>query len=66
MTKTSPRPESAERHALRAGLTIEEVFNLTKINRWFLVQIRELVDFEEEMARLTAKRQLLAQPEECV
>ncbi|HTH47669.1 MAG TPA: carbamoyl-phosphate synthase subunit L, partial [Candidatus Limnocylindria bacterium] len=38
------------RHALRAGYTIEDIFNLTKIDRWFLVQIKELVDFEEELA----------------
>jgi carbamoyl-phosphate synthase large subunit len=38
------------RHALRAGLTIEEIFNLTKIDRWFLAQIKEIVDFEEELA----------------
>ena len=38
------------RHALRAGFTIEEIFNLTKIDRWFLVQIKEVVDFEEELA----------------
>jgi carbamoyl-phosphate synthase large subunit len=37
-------------HALRAGFTIEEVFNLTKIDRWFLVQIKEIADFEEELA----------------
>ena len=30
-----------------------EIFNLTKIDRWFLVQIKEIVDFEEELA--TAK-----------
>ena len=41
------------RHALRAGSTIEEIFQLTKIDRWFLVQIKEIVDFEEELA--TAK-----------
>ncbi len=41
------------RHALRAGFTIEEIFNLTKIDRWFLVQIKEIVDFEEKLA--TAK-----------
>jgi carbamoyl-phosphate synthase large subunit len=41
------------RHALRAGFTIDEIFNLTKIDRWFLVQIKEIVDFEEELA--TAK-----------
>jgi carbamoyl-phosphate synthase large subunit len=38
------------RHALRAGFTIDEIFNLTKIDRWFLVQIKEIVDFEEELA----------------
>ncbi|MBL9167935.1 MAG: carbamoyl-phosphate synthase large subunit [Verrucomicrobiales bacterium] len=38
------------RHAMRAGFTIEEIFNLTKIDRWFLTQIKELVDFEEELA----------------
>jgi len=38
------------RHALRAGFTIEEIFGLTKIDRWFLVQIKEIVDFEEKLA----------------
>src|SRR6266581_3831262 len=38
------------RHALRAGMTVEEIFQLTKIDRWFLVQIKELVDFENELA----------------
>jgi carbamoyl-phosphate synthase large subunit len=38
------------RHALRAGFTIEEIFSLAKIDRWFLVQIKEIVDFEEELA----------------
>src|SRR6266545_3474183 len=41
------------RHALRAGFTIEEIFQLTKIDRWFLTQIKEIVDLEEELA--TAK-----------
>jgi len=45
-----PRPKSADRHALRAGFTVDEIFNLTKIDRWFLVQIKEIVDFEEELA----------------
>jgi hypothetical protein len=50
MTMPSPRPESADRHALDAGFTIEEIFNHTKIDRWFLVQIKKTVDFEEELA----------------
>jgi carbamoyl-phosphate synthase large subunit len=38
------------RHALRAGFTLDEIFDLTKIDRWFLTQIKEIVDFEEELA----------------
>jgi len=37
------------RHALRAGFTVEDIFQLTKIDRWFLTQIKEIVDFEEEL-----------------
>jgi carbamoyl-phosphate synthase large subunit len=39
------------RHALRAGLGVEEIFQLSKIDRWFLVQLKEIVDFEEELAK---------------
>jgi carbamoyl-phosphate synthase large subunit len=35
------------RHALRASFSIEEIFNLTKIDRWFLVQIKEIVDLRK-------------------
>jgi carbamoyl-phosphate synthase large subunit len=38
------------RHAMRAGISIEELFQLTKIDRWFLTQIKEIVDFEEVLA----------------
>jgi carbamoyl-phosphate synthase large subunit len=38
------------RHALRAGFSLEEIFQLTKIDRWFLKQIQEIVDFEAELA----------------
>ena len=34
----------------RAGFTIEEIFGLTKIDPWFLTQIKEIVDFEEKIA----------------
>jgi carbamoyl-phosphate synthase large subunit len=40
------------RHALRAGMSIDEIFSLTKIDRWFLTQIKEIVDFEEELASI--------------
>lgn len=38
------------RHAMRAGFSIDEIFNLTKIDRWFLAQIQEIVELEEQLA----------------
>ncbi len=38
------------RHALRAGFTLEEIIDLTKIDSWFLTQMKQIVDFEEELA----------------
>ena len=45
------RQPSAERlwfvgDAFRAGMTLEEVFEATKIDRWFLVQIEDLISEE--------------------
>ncbi|MEK9766242.1 MAG: carbamoyl-phosphate synthase large subunit, partial [Thalassolituus sp.] len=36
--------------AFRLGMTVEEVFNFTKIDRWFLVQIEDLVKEEQKVA----------------
>ncbi|CUX96096.1 Carbamoyl-phosphate synthase large chain [Candidatus Gullanella endobia] len=36
--------------AFRAGLSVDSVFNLTNIDRWFLVQIEELVKIENDVA----------------
>ncbi len=38
--------------AFRAGLSVDGVFNLTNIDRWFLVQIEELVRLEEKVAEV--------------
>ena len=35
-------------------MSIEEIFQLTKIDRWFLAQLKEIVDFEEELASAKA------------
>jgi carbamoyl-phosphate synthase large subunit len=40
------------RHAMRSGFTNEEIHNLCKIDPWFLAQLRELVDEEEELYKL--------------
>ena len=31
-------------------MNVDEIFSLTKIDRWFLTQIKEIVDFEEDLA----------------
>ena len=41
---------AASRHAVRVGFTLSGIQTHTKIDRWFLVQIKEIVDFEEELA----------------
>jgi carbamoyl-phosphate synthase large subunit len=43
------------RHAMRAGMTVDQIFQLTKIDPWFLTQMREIVDLEEELAASSGK-----------
>ncbi|NBM88666.1 carbamoyl-phosphate synthase large subunit [Proteus sp. G2658] len=38
--------------AFRAGLSVDGVFNLTNIDRWFLVQIEEIVRLEEKVGEI--------------
>ncbi len=44
--------------ALKSGVSVEEIFSITKIDRWFLWKLRGLADFEQalEMDGLTAER----------
>ncbi|MBQ3392150.1 MAG: carbamoyl-phosphate synthase large subunit [Lachnospiraceae bacterium] len=54
---------SSERHfimyeALRKGATVEELYDLTRVNRWFITQMKELVEEEEEI--LTHKGEMLS------
>ncbi|MGM0702038.1 MAG: carbamoyl-phosphate synthase large subunit [Pseudomonadota bacterium] len=37
--------------ALRSGMSVDEVFALTRIDRWYLVQIEELVRLEQDVAK---------------
>ncbi len=38
------------RYALKMGWTIDQIYELTKIDRWFLAQMKELTDFEVRLA----------------
>ncbi|MBI5124586.1 MAG: carbamoyl phosphate synthase large subunit, partial [Candidatus Omnitrophica bacterium] len=37
--------------AIRAGIDINKIFELTKIDRWFLYNIKEIVDLEKEIIK---------------
>ena len=41
------------RYAFRAGYSVEQVFDLTKIDPWFLHQLREIHEMEETLALVT-------------
>ncbi len=47
----NPGPERiwAVSDAFRLGLTVEDVFNISKIDRWFLVQIADLIRQEQSL-----------------
>jgi carbamoyl-phosphate synthase large subunit len=35
--------------AFRMGLSVDEVFNISKIDRWFLVQLKDIIDREQAL-----------------
>ena len=41
--------------AFRLGMDVEEVFNYTKIDRWFLSQVKEIIDLEQSLSGRTLK-----------
>ncbi len=43
------------RHAFQAGYTVEQIFDLTRIDPWFLHQLREICEMEEDLKRLGAE-----------
>jgi carbamoyl-phosphate synthase large subunit len=47
------------RHAFRAGFDIDAIYQLTKIDRWFLHNIKEIVDMEEELAKAGSLKALV-------
>ena len=51
-----PTPERIfqVKHALQVGLSVDEIYELTGIDRWFLAQLVEIVDAERSYAALPA------------
>ena len=44
--------------ALKKGVTVDEVFNITKIDRWFLNKFKNLIAYEERLATEKLTREL--------
>jgi carbamoyl-phosphate synthase large subunit len=49
-----PRPDNVFyiRYAFQLGFTIDDIFEITKIDRWFLYNIRQIVNFESELGQV--------------
>ena len=45
------------RYGLKAGLSIDEIYELSKIDRWFLDNMKQLVEREEEISKFRLKKQ---------
>ena len=45
--------------AMQNGMSIDELYQLTKIDPWFLHQLKEIVDAEDELKKSTPSVELL-------
>jgi carbamoyl-phosphate synthase large subunit len=45
--------------AFRAGVGMEKIFELTKIDRWFLYNIKEIIDLEKELVKAASLSKVL-------
>jgi carbamoyl-phosphate synthase large subunit len=46
------------KYAIQKGLSIEQIYEMTKIDRWFLHNIKQIVDFEKEIKGLKSEKEL--------
>ena len=44
------------KYALQSGISIDKIYELTKIDRWFLHNLKELVDFEKKLKGYKGKK----------
>ncbi len=52
------------RYALQHGFSVEEIYELTKIDPWFIEKIKKIVEFEEKLKELAKKVDIEDVPEE--
>ncbi len=46
------------KYALQRGMTVDEIYDLSKIDRWFLYNIKQIIDLEEEITHYTKKGEI--------
>ncbi len=51
------------RYALKMGWTLDQIYELTRIDRWFLAQMKELTDFEDELIAIEKTNPRFVDPE---
>ena len=51
------------RYAIKMGWSIDRIYELTKIDRWFLAQMKELVDFENKLWEIDQTKPYWRDPE---
>ncbi len=44
------------KHALDKGMSLDQIFELTKIDRWFLHNMKELIEFEQKLKGYKGKK----------
>ncbi|HME42985.1 MAG TPA: carbamoyl-phosphate synthase large subunit [Syntrophorhabdales bacterium] len=49
------------RHAFRSGITLDEIYELSKIDPWFLKNIEEIVEFEHELEQYRSDLPIFSQ-----
>ncbi|MCX8033663.1 MAG: carbamoyl phosphate synthase large subunit, partial [Thermoleophilia bacterium] len=52
------------RYAFQRGFSVKEIYELTKIDPWFLEKIKNIVDFEENLKRIAKEKKLEEVPKE--
>ncbi len=55
LAKPSSERQFIMYEAIRKGATVDELFELTKIKKWFIEQMKELVELEEKIIKFKGK-----------